>query len=62
MAGRAGVPMAYGTDLLGLMHRRQLTEFSLRAEVVKPADLLRADPARAPKLVMKEGRILVDAL
>lgn len=99
-AYRAGVPMAYGTDLLGVMHRRQLSEFTLRAEVVRPADLIRAatidgarlirretelglvetgyladlivvdgnplddinimtDPQRSPKLVMKEGRILL---
>ncbi len=103
MAYRAGVTMAYGTDLLGAMHRRQLTEFSLRAEVVKPVDLIRAatvngatllrrqaeigqvaagfradlividgdplrdigimeDPQRSPKLVMKDGRILVGSV
>jgi imidazolonepropionase-like amidohydrolase len=42
IARRAGVPMAYGTDLLGAMHRRQLSEFPLRAEVVPLADLLRS--------------------
>lgn len=42
MAWRAGVTMAYGTDLLGVMHRRQLSEFALRAEVVPAADLIRS--------------------
>lgn len=42
IAQRAGVPMAYGTDLLGAMQRRQLSEFALRAEVVRPEDLLRS--------------------
>ena len=31
---RAGVPMGYGTDLLGWMHRDQLAEFGLRAQVL----------------------------
>ena len=30
LAHRAGLPIVYGTDLLGGMHRRQLTEFTLR--------------------------------
>lgn len=42
IARDAGVPMAYGTDLLGAMHRRQLSEFALRAEVVPAAELLRS--------------------
>ena len=38
MAYKAGVEMAYGTDLLGSMHRRQLSEFRLRAEGASAAD------------------------
>lgn len=51
MAYRAGVPMAFGTDLLGAMHRRQLDEFVLRADVVKAADLVRAATINGARLI-----------
>jgi imidazolonepropionase-like amidohydrolase len=51
IAHRTGIPMAYGTDLLGNMHRRQLTEFTLRSEVVPNADLLRSATTVAAKLL-----------
>lgn len=57
MAYRAGVPMAYGTDLLGVMHRRQLDEFVLRAEVVPPVDLLRTATVTGAQLLNMEDRI-----
>ena len=57
LAYRAGVPMAYGTDLLGIMHRRQLTEFELRAEVVSPPDLLRAATTIAARLIRREKEL-----
>ena len=56
---RAGVPMCYGTDLLGWMHKDQSTEFTLRAQVLPAADVLlsatsvNADLLRRPDL----GRI-----
>ncbi|MGY6645967.1 MAG: amidohydrolase family protein [Salinarimonas sp.] len=57
MAYRAGVPMAYGTDLLGVMHRRQLDEFVLRAEVVPPVDMLRTATVVGAALLRMEDRI-----
>ena len=57
MAYKAGVPMAYGTDLLGVMHRRQLTEFTLRKDVVKPADLIRAATINGAKLIRREAEL-----
>jgi len=60
MASRAGVPMAYGTDLLGDMHYRQLTEFELRSGVVPAADLLRSATVVGAQLIRREkelGRI-----
>jgi imidazolonepropionase-like amidohydrolase len=57
MAQRAGVPMAYGTDLLGAMHRRQLSEFDLRADVVPAAELIRAATTTAAVLIRKETEI-----
>lgn len=57
MAYRADVPMVYGTDLLGIMHRRQLSEFELRAEVVPAADLVRAATTNAARLLRLEHEI-----
>lgn len=60
---RAGVPMGYGTDLLGWMHQDQSTEFTLRAQVLPTVDVLRsatsvnADLLRRPDL----GRIEPEA-
>lgn len=54
LAYKAGVPMAYGTDLLGSMHGRQLSEFSMRAEVVKAADLMRAATVNGAMLLRRE--------
>ena len=60
---RAGVPMGYGTDLLGWMHQDQSTEFTLRAQVLPAAEVLRsatsvnADLLRRPDL----GRIAPEA-
>lgn len=42
MARGAGVPMAYGTDLVGPLQRHQLLEFRLRADVVPPDELIRS--------------------
>ncbi|MDJ0631469.1 MAG: amidohydrolase family protein [Rhodobacter sp.] len=59
----AGVSMGYGTDLLGWMHKDQSTEFTLRAQVLPTANVLRsatsvnADILRRPDL----GRIAPDA-
>jgi len=57
MAYRAGVPMAYGTDLLGAMQRRQCTEFTLRSEVVPPADLVRAATINGARLMRLDHEI-----
>lgn len=60
LAHRAGVPMAYGSDLLGAMHRRQLTEFALRAEIIPAEDLIRSATTTAASLIRREddlGRV-----
>lgn len=56
-AYRLGVPMAYGTDLLGVMHRRQLDEFVLRAEVMPAAEILRCATVNGARLLNMEDRI-----
>ena len=57
MAHRGGVKIVYGTDLLGDMHYRQLTEFALRAQVQPPADILRSATTTAAELLGMAGRI-----
>jgi imidazolonepropionase-like amidohydrolase len=55
MAQQAGVRLVYGTDLLGAMHRHQLTEFGIRAQVQRPADILRAATCAAAELFGEAG-------
>jgi imidazolonepropionase-like amidohydrolase len=57
LAHRAGVNIAYGTDLLGDMHVNQLSEFTLRGEVQSPAEILRAATSTAARLLNMEGII-----
>jgi imidazolonepropionase-like amidohydrolase len=57
MAHNAGVKTVYGTDLLGSMHQRQLTEFAIRAEVMSPADVIRSATSVAAELFGLSGEI-----
>lgn len=57
IAQRAGIPIAYGTDLVGPMQDRQLDEFRLRADVVAPLDMLRSATSVAARLVRLEDEI-----
>ncbi len=58
IAQRAGVPMAYGTDLIGtVLHREQLREFSLRREAVSAVDLVRSATAVGARLIRMEDRL-----
>ena len=52
----AGVKMAYGTDLLGPMHRHQSREFSLRARALKPFEVLQSATVHAAELTGLAGR------
>lgn len=56
-AYRNGVQIAFGTDLLGAMQRHQLTEFRLRAEVVKPLDIIRSATSVAARLLRAEDTL-----
>ncbi|MEM9975104.1 MAG: amidohydrolase family protein [Pseudomonadota bacterium] len=51
---RAGVPMGYGTDLLGWMHEDQLTEFSLRAQVLPAAEVLKSATSVNAQLIRRD--------
>jgi imidazolonepropionase-like amidohydrolase len=57
MARAEGVPVVFGTDLLGHMHGRQSTEFGLRAAAMSPAEVLQSATITAARLMRQEGRI-----
>ena len=57
MAHRAGVSIAYGTDLLGAMHGMQSQEFVLRAQVQKPAEIVRSATVVGAQLLRMEGQV-----
>jgi imidazolonepropionase-like amidohydrolase len=61
MADRAGLPIAYGTDLLGGMHAFQSREFNIRAEVQQATAIVRAATTVAARVVRMEGKIGVVA-
>jgi imidazolonepropionase-like amidohydrolase len=61
LAHRADLPIVYGTDLLGGMHRRQLTELTLRAQVQPPAAVLRSATTVAARLLGLQGQVGVVA-
>lgn len=57
LAYRSGVKMAYGTDLLGIMQRRQLDEFAIRGEIMPAIDVIRAATCQAAELFQMDGEI-----
>jgi imidazolonepropionase-like amidohydrolase len=54
---QAGVPVAYGSDLLGALHVEQSREFLLRREVLSPIEIIRAATTIGAKVVRQEGRL-----
>jgi imidazolonepropionase-like amidohydrolase len=58
LARRKNIPMAYGTDLVGLeLHEFQLNEFSIRREVVSAQELLRSATVIGAELIRMEKLI-----
>ncbi len=57
LARAEGVPVVFGTDLLGHMHGRQNGEFMLRAAALSPAEVLQSATHTAARLMRQEGRI-----
>ena len=49
--------MAYGTDLLGGMHRHQGKEFVIRSEVQAPIDIIRSATVVGAEIVGLPGRL-----
>lgn len=54
---KAGLAMAYGTDLLGEMHRHQSEEFVLRGRVLPAHEVIASATSVAAKLLRLEGKI-----
>ncbi|MGC1297810.1 MAG: amidohydrolase family protein [Alloacidobacterium sp.] len=54
---RAGVKMGFGTDLLGALHVRQSTEFTLRAKMLPAIDVLRSACSVNAELLGQTGNL-----
>ena len=52
-----GLTMAYGSDLLGEMHRHQSEEFVIRGRALPAIEVLRSTSKHAAKLLRREGQI-----
>jgi imidazolonepropionase-like amidohydrolase len=52
-----GVPVVFGTDLLGHMHDRQSGEFDLRLPAMSPVQALQSATITAAQLMREEGRL-----
>jgi imidazolonepropionase-like amidohydrolase len=61
LARAAGVRVGFGTDLLGPLHDWQLQEFSLRAGVETPVDILRSATSVNAALINRTGELGVIA-
>jgi imidazolonepropionase-like amidohydrolase len=57
VAQRHGVRMAYGTDLIGPLHRHQSLEFAIRGEVLPAIEVIRSATSYAAELFNMEGEI-----
>jgi imidazolonepropionase-like amidohydrolase len=57
IAHAEGVPIAFGTDLLGHMHACQNTEFVLRAPALPPLELLQGASCIAARLMGREREL-----
>jgi len=54
---RAGVPVAYGTDLLGQLQSEQSREFIIRSAVQKPIEIIRAATLIGAEIVRHVGKL-----
>jgi imidazolonepropionase-like amidohydrolase len=61
IAKSAGVPIAFGTDLLGNMQLRQSTEFTLRLPAMTPVEILQSATSVAAELIGQAGKLGVIA-
>jgi imidazolonepropionase-like amidohydrolase len=54
---RAGVPVAYGTDLLGQLQTEQSREFIIRSQVQRPIEIIRAATLIGAEIVRQVGKL-----
>ena len=54
---RHGIPAAYGTDLLGQLQVAQSEEFTLRAQVLPPAEIIRSATTIGAEVVRMTDRL-----
>lgn len=54
---RHKVPVAYGTDLLGQLQDEQSQEFSLRARVLSPIEIIRSATTVGAQILRMEGKL-----
>ncbi len=57
LARAEGVPVVFGTDLLGHMHERQSGEFALRAVAMSTIEVLQSATITAARLMRQEAHI-----
>lgn len=53
----AGVKMGFGSDLLGQLQNDHCREFAIRAQVLKPAEIIRAATLVNAEIIRQEGRL-----
>jgi len=58
---RAGVPVAYGSDLLGQLQEEQSREFLIRGEVMTPLEVIQSATTIAARVLRHEGKLGVIA-
>src|SRR6201994_2125054 len=54
---RHGIPVAYGTDLLGQLQVAQSEEFTLRAQVLSPAEIIRSATTIGAEIVRMTDKL-----
>jgi imidazolonepropionase-like amidohydrolase len=54
---RAGVPVAYGSDLLGQLQVDQSREFVIRSQVLSPIEIIRSATLVGAKVLRREGEL-----
>ena len=57
IAKQAGVPIGYGSDLLGKLQNDQSREFLIRAEAMAPVEIIRSATTVNARLLRREGEL-----
>jgi imidazolonepropionase-like amidohydrolase len=54
---RAGVPVGYGTDLLGALQVEESREFIIRSDVLSPIEIIRSATTIGAQIIRQEGKL-----